>query len=781
MAVSSLLAACSSVPLPPMDPATVTARADSGLPPQAQTRSASVAPVQTRIDRIRARQLLGADDASGEVMQDRAEVDRLIRTLETADTDGTTELEAPRLAERIADDSIWTRIRAGFGLPALNTPLVSTKVRGYLSDPAYLERMMTRAGRYLFHIVEEIEQRGMPTEIALLPFVESAMNPVALSNAQAAGLWQFIPSTGRAYDLKQNWWVDNRRDVVESTRAALDYLQMLHKMHGGDWFLALASYNWGEGSVSRAIRRNKRRGLDTDYLSLRLPRETRHYVPKLLALKEILIKADELGLKLPEVPNKPYFVIIEKTRPIDLELAADFAGMSVKDFVALNPAHNRPVISASRNNKVKIPAENLDHFLTAMSQHERSGRPFVTWRPYTLKTGETIASVARKHGIESNKLLRINGLASGRQIIAGTRLLVPDDRGTKAEHIAEFTAPTVVEIVEHPERYYRVRSRDSLARIARRFGVRNTDLRRWNGLRSDRIQVGQRLLVAQPSRQTVRTNESGRRQVLAATSIKTLVYRPSIEHYVKRGETLSGIASRYQVDIRELRQWNGMRSNRIFVGQKLQVAKATTRELVVAKEASDSVRVKSGDTLSALANRHGVGIDDLRRWNGLRDDRLRIGQTLKTAAPSQLASSKAITAAPVQLASSKTIATKTPRPAKASPAPRAEAEKPAAIVKVTVRRGDTLTAIARRHNVTIADLRRWNGLRQDTLHVGLALRVSPPRQGQPVQHRVSRGDTLTDIARRYGVSIDYLRRVNGLRTDTIHYGQQLVIHDENAA
>ena len=188
---------------------------------------------------------------------------------------------------------LWGRIRAGFAMPELDTPLVAQKEKFYLDRPDYLQRMFDRGSRYLHYIVEEIEKRGMPTELALLPFVESAMNPVALSSAKAAGLWQFIPSTGRQYDLSQNWWVDNRRDVVQSTRAALDYLQTIYEMHGNDWFLALASYNWGENAVGRAVKRNKAQGKPADYLNLPMPTETRHYVPKLIALKHIVMQADE--------------------------------------------------------------------------------------------------------------------------------------------------------------------------------------------------------------------------------------------------------------------------------------------------------------------------------------------------------------------------------------------------------------------------------------------------------------------------------------------------------
>jgi membrane-bound lytic murein transglycosylase D len=209
---------------------------------------------------------------------------------EAAAKDGTQSLDEIAQLNLVKRD-LWGRIRAGFAMPELDTPLVAQKEKFYLDRPEYLQRMFDRGGRYLHHIVEEIEKRGMPTELALLPFVESAMNPVALSSAKAAGLWQFIPSTGKQYDLSQNWWVDNRRDVVQSTRAALDYLQTIYELHGNDWFLALASYNWGEGAVGRAIRKNKAQGKPGDYLSLSMPTETRHYIPKLIALKRIVMQA----------------------------------------------------------------------------------------------------------------------------------------------------------------------------------------------------------------------------------------------------------------------------------------------------------------------------------------------------------------------------------------------------------------------------------------------------------------------------------------------------------
>lgn len=230
-------------------------------------------------------------------------------------------------------------------------------------------------------------------------------------------------------NLQQNWWVDNRRDVVKSTHAALDYLQKIHAMQGNDWFLALASYRQlgARGPMARAMK-NQAAGRPADYLHLDMPQETRHYVPKLIALKNILLNAKALGVALPALPNRPYFVTVEKTRPIDLQLAARFAGLSVEDFVALNPAHNRPVISATRNNAIRLPADRLDHFHSAMAAHEADRKVFASWQPYTLKSGETLESLAERTGVQVAELRRANGLRDAGRIVAGTRILAPKER-----------------------------------------------------------------------------------------------------------------------------------------------------------------------------------------------------------------------------------------------------------------------------------------------------------------------------------------------------------------
>ena len=514
--------------------ATPAAAADS----PASTGTAPVAPAEPAAG-------VGAPSSSGEVVAG----------------DGTRPLPAPgpesesrpSISTAIVGDepwltrrkpgNLWDRVRRGFALPELPTTLVEAKERFYLERPDYLDRMMERAGRYLYHIVEEVERRGLPTELALLPFVESAMNPTAVSSAKAAGLWQFIPSTGRAYDLKQNWWVDNRRDVVQSTRAALDYLEKLYALHGNDWFLALASYNWGEAAVARAVRRNAARGRSTDYLSLDMPRETRHYIPKLIAIKHIVARAEELGITLPALPDSPYFITIEEIRPIDLKLAARFAGMSVTDFVALNPAHNRPVISAPRGHGIKLPADRVENFLQAIEAHERADRVFASWQPYTLKSGDTIERIAHKSGVGGREILQANGLRPNQRLLPGSQLLVPHRQVADESRVADFVAPRIIEVVDHPPMYHRVGRGDSLARIARRYGMTEHALREMNGLRRGEPRRGARLLVRRASTNTVLTDEKGTRRVLStlapAKSGAKAASRPGVPPASKR-KTRSG-------------------------------------------------------------------------------------------------------------------------------------------------------------------------------------------------------------------------------------------------
>lgn len=419
-------------------------------------------------------------------------------------------------------DNLIERIQAGFAMPELVSPLVAQHERWILRNPEYLTRVFDRGDKYLFHIVEEIEARNMPTELALLPIVESAFNPQALSRAKAAGLWQFIPSTGRVFDLDQNWWTDQRRDVIDSTRAALDYLQKLHDLQGGDWFLALASYNWGEGAVLRARKRNDAKGLPDDYLNLKMPKETQNYVPKLIALRNILSRPAEFGIQLPFIPNKPYFVVIDKEQSIDRSLAARFAGMTQQEFLELNPSHHRPVISVSRTDRIIIPADRAEIFQRRLREHIARGEPLVTWKPYTLKSGETLAGLAKRSGVSTQDLITANSLKRNAQPLPGTVLLAPLAAMTDESHIestlARFAGSKVVEQEHLKAVHHKVTKRDNLTRIAKRYGVTPGEIRRLNNLAEAEPAVGQRLLIRPAKTQTVVTDAQGRRTVVAANS-----------------------------------------------------------------------------------------------------------------------------------------------------------------------------------------------------------------------------------------------------------------------
>jgi membrane-bound lytic murein transglycosylase D len=353
-----------------------------------------------------------------------------------------------------------------------------------------------RSRRYLYHIVDELEKRGMPTELALLPMVESAFNPMALSSAKASGLWQFIPSTGKRYELQQNWWYDGRRDILASTTAALDYLQFLYDMHG-DWQLALASYNWGENAVAKAIERNKAKNLPTDYASLTMPAETRNYVPKLQALKNIIAKPEMFGISLDPIPNQPYFVIVEKSKDIDIKLAARLAEMSVEELVALNPAHNRLVLSAAQTQKLVLPADHAAIFLANLENHSE---PLTSWQTYTLKKGDRLEKLAAEHGIALAKLKAANGITPRTRVGPGYQLLLPvKGSDAAAEPLpVGYVAPIQFERGTRTETrkiMHTVQRGDTLATIATRYKVSIDDLRRWNAV--GRLQAGQKIAVEQ--------------------------------------------------------------------------------------------------------------------------------------------------------------------------------------------------------------------------------------------------------------------------------------------
>ncbi|MDR1063872.1 MAG: transglycosylase SLT domain-containing protein [Azoarcus sp.] len=319
-------------------------------------------------------------------------------------------------------NDIWDRIRRGFRMPDLAGKRVHDLQFSYLARPEYLDRMFTRGARYLYYIVGEIERRGLPTELALLPMVESSFNPHAYSSARASGLWQFIPSTGHDYKLTQNRWIDERRDVIASTNAALDYLEDIYDRHG-DWHLALASYNRGENAIGRAVERNRASGRSTEFNALRLPAETRNYLPKLQALKNIVAQPELFGVELPYVANEQLLSTVNAPIGIDLATAARYADLPLEEFLTYNPGYNRPAITMPGQTLV-VPSDREFLFITRLSEFERSGKG---WRSHTLAHGETISGIAGRHGLTLAQLLQINGLHARSLPSPGYSLLVPGD------------------------------------------------------------------------------------------------------------------------------------------------------------------------------------------------------------------------------------------------------------------------------------------------------------------------------------------------------------------
>jgi membrane-bound lytic murein transglycosylase D len=408
-----------------------------------------------------------------------------------------------------APADLWERIRRGYGMPDLDHDLVHDREQWYANRPDYIFRMTERSKKYLFHIVEELEVRNMPTELALLPFIESAFNPQAVSSARAAGIWQFMPATGKYFELKQNVFRDDRRDVLASTRAALDYMQKLYRMFG-DWHLALAAYNWGEGSVGRAIAKNQRAGLPTAYTDLNMPMETRMYVPKLQAVKNIIAAPEKFNSNLPHIDNHPYFQSVSIRRDIDLALAAKLAQVPLEDFKALNPSINKPVILAAGTPQILLPWDNAEVFQRNFEAY--TGGRMATWTVWVAPTTLRTAEVAKRVGMSETELRAVNNIPPKVVIKAGSSLLVPrasSMRQDVTEKIADngqiSTAPEVV----LKRTTVRAGKGETVASIARKYKVTPANVAQWNKVStSDSFKAGRHIILFLPPKAPVKAQPS---------------------------------------------------------------------------------------------------------------------------------------------------------------------------------------------------------------------------------------------------------------------------------
>ncbi|MEO4048986.1 LysM peptidoglycan-binding domain-containing protein [Pseudomonas sp. CAU 1711] len=445
--------------------------------------------------------------------------------------DGSVQEEEPR--------DIWERMRGGFKLQdeiGVN-PRIENQRLWFVANPSFMEKASLRGSRYIHYVVERLEERNMPMELALLPVIESAYNPYAYSPSHAVGIWQFIPSTGRHFNLRQTNWYDGRRDITASTNAALNYLSRLHDMFNGDWLLALAAYNAGEGTVSRAIERNQKLGLPTDYWNLPLPQETQNYVPKLLALSQIVQAPEAYGVSLSPIANEPYFEQVASRPGLDLARIAELVDMEEEELESLNPAFKRGV-TLDGPQHLLVPIDKAELFNANLALIKTQAP--VQWQEYRVKSGDNLHSIANRHQLTVNLLKEVNRLRSN-HLRVGQVLSIPSAAGGAREpalHQQTTKAPTGQTL------RYKVKRGDTLWQIANAHGVSLKDLQRWNGLNArSKLSLGQTLEIRGGTSSKLATTKREQRQ-------KVTYYR------VKQGDSLYLIAQRFKVDLKRLQSWN---------------------------------------------------------------------------------------------------------------------------------------------------------------------------------------------------------------------------------
>ena len=467
---------------------------------------------------------------------------------------------------------LFDRMRAGFKLEDTDRHAVDVQADWYANHPDYLERAFGRAELYMYHIVTELEARGMPLELALLPVVESAFEPFAYSRARAAGLWQFIPGTGTRFGMKQNWWYDGRRDVVESTRGALDYLQFLHDEFDGDWLLAIAAYNCGEMNVARAVAANQKKGKPIDFWSLKLPKETQGYVPRLLAMRRLVADPEAHGLGFSRIPNQPYFTRVNTGSQIDLKVAADIAGITHEQLSELNPAFHRWATDPSGPHYLLVPNDVADLFEQNVAQLTPEQRLNATI--YTVKKGDSVASVAKNFNTRVEVIRELNDVPTG-TLVVGTDLRVPSATLTLPPKVVLAAARVDGKkgaINRGRQHVHVVHRGDTLWAVAQRSGMDVNELASMNGMRpGDKLRAGQRLKLAAANAPVPAAATSSRTKLTSSTSASKSAASGPVTYIVRAGDTLYAIAKLFQVTVAQISSWNELEHSGIKPGQKLMI------------------------------------------------------------------------------------------------------------------------------------------------------------------------------------------------------------------
>ncbi|WP_309043426.1 LysM peptidoglycan-binding domain-containing protein [Marinobacter sediminicola] len=492
--------------------------------------------------------------------------DAIAPELKAAARDAREKLDNPEqniTADAAGEADMWDRLRAGFMLDHdVDDKRVEDQLNWYARHPNYINRVVERGSRYLYHIVNETEKRGLPAEFALLPVVESAFDPFAYSHGRAAGLWQFIPSTGKYFGLTQSWWHDDRRDVIAATDAALTYLDRLTNRFGGDYTLALAAYNSGGGTVSIAMRRNRNSNKPEDFWSLQLPQETRHYVPKLIALAKIFDDPEAYGIELPTLKDEPYFDIVETGGQLDLAQAAELASVDIDEIYLLNPSYNRWATSPEGPHRLLVPHQNAESFRTALANIPPEKR--VSWRNYVVKSGDSLNTISRKFSTTPAVLQQVNNL-NGDLIRIGQRLMIPS--ASKKSDAYALSASQRLERKQDKKRSgsklrYTVRRGDTFWDIAREHRVSVRQVAAWNGMApGDPLIPGKELVIGSNTAQPT---------IASAGSTRGKAMVRKVGYRVRKGDSLALIANRFSVNVRDIASWNDLNTSRYLQpGQSL--------------------------------------------------------------------------------------------------------------------------------------------------------------------------------------------------------------------